>query len=206
MHHRVFLFSFNSNEEALRFVELLSEHLRGANIIIDLKGTTVKVRVYGSRSDIKSTFLKIKDLVTIVKGERGEGLKKYSLRYLLTSSELKAPIPIDLIRDVLALKEFKVEIKRGYVITDASLEEVRRTIERISEIYSELRSVRASPRAKKVIALMSSLTELSVGEALKVLLDNGVIRTVEGAGTYALTCKYEVVLEVVRKLLKEMLK
>lgn len=206
MYHRIFLFSFNNNDEALKFIELLSKHLKGANIIVDLRGTTVRVRIYGSRNDIKSTFLKVKDLVTIVKVEYKKGLKRYPLKYLLTSSELKSPIPIDLIQDILTLKGFKAEIKRGHVITNASLEDIQQVIKKISETYFRLKNLRASPRAKKVIALMVSLTELPIKEILEILLNNGVVSKVKNVGTYVLTCKYEDALKVMRKLLKEVLK
>jgi len=201
MYHRVFLFSFSDYEEALKFIELLSEHLKGANIIVDFKGTTVRVRIYGSRSDIESTFLKIKDLVAIVKGESKGGLRKYPLRYILTNANLKAPIPVNLIQDVLVLRGFKAEIKRGHIVTDASLKEVQRILETISEIYLKLREVKASPRAKKVIALLATLTGSSIEESLKMLIDEGIIRTVEKTKAYVITCKYEAAIEAVRKLL-----
>jgi len=201
MYHRVFLFSFNNHEEALKFVELLSEHLKGANIIVDFKGTTVKVRVYGSRNEIESTFLKIKDIVAIIKGESKGGLRKYPLRYLLTKAELKAPIPINLIKDILTLKGFDVEIKRGCVITNASLKEVQKTLEKTSEAYLKLRTIKASPKAKKVIALMMVLTGDSVEEVIKRLFNSKVINVIEKRGTYVLSSRYEEVIEFMKKLL-----
>ncbi len=202
-YHRVFTFTFRSPEEALRFVELLSEHLRGANIIVNMRGSSVKVRVYGSRDEIEDVALRMRDALTVVRGSGRAGLKRYPLRYLLDKAELRASIPIDLLRDVLELKGFKASIERGCLATDASLSDVLAALEGLSEAYLSLVRVKASPKAKRLAALLSSVRGVPAPEALEELARSGVIRRVEGAGTYVSAMEYGEALSAVRKLLSE---
>ncbi|WP_367834438.1 DUF2067 family protein [Vulcanisaeta sp. JCM 16159] len=108
MVHRKFVFVFNSMDEALTFIEAITNKIKSKELLIRYdvgNGIRVWVSMQGEPHEIELYSMEIKRAYNDIKLMRGKfGVRTYDISLILSKARLSAAMPIDLIIDLLHIK------------------------------------------------------------------------------------------------------
>lgn len=203
MSYRIIKFSFNNKDEAIDFIELINTQLKTANLIVDLKGNIVSVKIYGTKDEIKGIISELKDLLSLVRSREKGAFLKVSIKHLLSSVNLKASIPINLILEIVQMKGYEIRMNKGYLVTNASFELLKDIAIKLSNAYFKLKNIQATPKAKRIIALYSLLFDKDINDSIKELHKMRIINVIKDLGRYTLSSNYEEAVDKIKNLLKQ---
>ncbi len=184
---RKLVFKVSSTEELEKLVEVISESVtvKGVEVYLETKTNTVCVYIYGPKDLAKQAEAQILQAVKAYRGQTRKdyrGLYHYDILQVLDKLNLKVAIPLDLLVEVLKLKGYRAELRKGILYTDASLDELGKVAKRIADAYYALRYSELTTQAKKAVALAAALLDVDesrVEELANNLLKEGLLKTFE---------------------------
>lgn len=160
-----------SGDECIELSNALLENTGGlGTITIEAKKNHIVVSVYGYKSDVKETWMLIKNLV----GERrelkqvGKGLSRVAVNHL--AKILKRTFPPKLLVEILKRNGYYAlyEEEESVITTNASLEELRRIAEALSDVYVRIGDVCRGTITRYYLTALIILT----GDELDKIIEN----------------------------------
>ncbi len=183
MARREFTFTFDNQQDALTFIDLVSKKVKSKELLIryNLYGNVVKVwiAIQGDAHEVEvygNEVLKIYRDLKLMKGRFG--VKTFDVSFILAKARLEAAIPIDIIVDILQLMGVPTEVEGSKIKVkgDMSLERLVEIAESISKLYREMMEREISSQAKRVIAIYAYLSKKPLDEAIADLLRHNIIK------------------------------
>ena len=171
---REFHASFRSREEVQTFLELVQRFVHGVEYVIDVRGTSVRIRLLGTSSEVEKAYFRIRGIEAAVKGR--PGLRTYPLELVFGEADVEAAIPGDLLVPALEVMGFRAKVSRGALVTDADFRQVVELVEKLSRAYRRLMDEPISARAKRLVALYMVATGSDVEEAVGELARLGILQ------------------------------
>lgn len=193
MVHRYIVFSFSSPREAIEFMEHVQKVMKPRRIDATLRGSKVKITLHASPEDISDVVAYLKRVVREWRRARVRvrGNYRYSIPFLLRSVTLDVSIPVNAVVDILRLRGFSAEMDGLMLVTNASLDAVKRFIHLFSAKYKDALGLSATPLLKRLLAVVSAAKEVDLSDAFSLLVDKGIARYDPGQDKYILAAKYE---------------
>ncbi|PLJ77750.1 MAG: hypothetical protein B7L53_05235 [Thermofilum sp. NZ13] len=174
---------FSTPEEAVQFLKTLERLLPGRSFLGELKVNKVKIFVPES-DEAEKTIHKIKQLYNQQRHTYSYGVvKSYDLSSVLTLARLEAPIPATLIVEALKIQGFKAALSGDILKTDATLDGIIKTVERLSAIYKETLTLTATAQTRRLISLYAFAKGLRVEDAVDDLYKLGLLTETSGKVT-----------------------
>ena len=161
-----------------RFLERLQSSVIGETVIGEMRGDTIKIQIYGSRSTIQRSIARIKQLLREYSTPRAGPGRRYSVRLL--SREAGVALPPDVLVEVLRLQGYRASYAEGQIETDAGEDEVVAAARLLGEAVRRLQAVHATRTAKKVLMAVLALDPSArPGEVAAEALSLGVFEELE---------------------------
>ncbi len=208
-YYRVITVAFNSSEEALRFLDLVTRKIKTFQLYARTRaGRVVELTLVGDPAEIAVALSEIKKIAKTIKEmyRKERGLATYDVRIILDYAKIEAAIPLDVAFKVLELLGHKVELLRGGKIrTDAELSEILEVIEQVSRIYREMMDMDITPQAKRIIAMWCTVFDENPDEAVIELETLGILRryVTEDRNLVVLARSYDEAYREVKELVRK---
>ncbi len=200
MEKRKIIYSFEDEEELVKFVDFLLQEIPSCNISIKIKGgKKVELIVYGTKWEVRNICSEIKKLrkefIMLTKSIKGP--TSIPLRRLYKSSG-KA-VPTECV--ILALEKigYRAIVEGGVLRTDAPIDVVLSVSKSIVKAMDELRLSAENISTKKFISVIHAITELSLEEIVSLSLREGIVVSSD-VGKYRLSCEWH---DAVEKMLRK---
>jgi len=165
---KTIVLTFRSNDDALKFVELIEKALKNKNVIVLVKGC--KVKIIAPSIEQEETIHKVKILYRYWKTSstpRGD-LYRHPIPLVLSLADLSISIPLNGLVSLLNLYGRKAELKNSFLVTSARLGEVVSLAERYSRAYRETTFLPLSPTLKRLVAAVATILRIDAEEALEI--------------------------------------
>lgn len=179
IYYKVISFSFNSQEEVIKFIELATKRIKVLQAYTRCKpNNVVEIILQGDPTEISVLIYELRRIAKAIKEmmRSGQPYNTYEIPILLEIANLKAAIPMDVVFKILELRGHKVQVKEDKLITSARFDEVLKTIEKVSELYAEMMDYDITPQAKRLIAIYSIVTGKSINDSIAELLNYGLVK------------------------------
>ncbi len=173
-------FTFGSNEEVVRFLDLASKKVKVFQMYARTRsGTNVEVILVGDPCEVNLAISELRKLAKTIRDmyRRERGLATYDQHMILESARLEAAIPLDVVYKTLELLGHRVEqLRDGRIRTDASFDEVVQLTEKVSKLYKEMMEMDITPQAKRIVAMYCIVFDRTIEEALAELEELGLLK------------------------------
>lgn len=158
-------------EECVDLSNTLLENLSGAgNVTIEAKQNNIVVTVYGYKSDVRETWMAIKNLLEEKRRLQpaGKGLIRINLNQL--AKVLKRTVPPKLLVEVLKRYGYYATYEKedSAVVTDVPLEELKRIAEQLGEAYLSIGNICRGTTTRYYLVALTVLT----GGDLEKIVEN----------------------------------
>lgn len=208
MYYKVITFSFLNKDEAVKFLELATKKVKTFQMYGRCKSNNqVEIILQGDPVEVNLAISELKKLAKTIKEmmRHDRGFAIYDISILLDMANLEAAIPLDVVFKIIELKGYKIEVLGGKIKTNASVDEIVRTMEYVSKLYREMMTMDITPQAKRLIAIHSIITgksiEKSIEELTKYKLLN--VHRDEERQLILLTQSYENSVRILKSILKQ---
>ncbi len=199
--------TFGSNEEVVKFLELISRKIKVFQMYARTRGSNnVELILLGDPYEVNLAISEIRKIAKIVKEmyRKVRGLATYDQRIILDTAKLEAAIPLDVAYRVLEFLGYRVETTRdGKLRTDATLREIVNVVEQVSRLYKEMMDMDITPQAKRIIAIYSIVMDRDIDEAISDLLKFELLKIFESEERklIVLAYSYEKALEKLKEII-----
>ncbi|MCD6510045.1 MAG: DUF2067 family protein [Thermoprotei archaeon] len=194
-----------TEEEMIEVLERLSERLNYVDFKAESRPGRIRVIFYGPKDLIRDAMAEAYEIARAVRGMMypdSNGLYAYSIREVVSLVRGVA-IPLNLLVYSLRFKGFEAYLDRGYVKTNAKLEDVMSAAASISDVYEEMKFTNATPMCKRLIALYSTVMDINVVEAIADLEDMKLIRRDGEEGPYILSTEFNQAIAKLKEMVGE---
>ena len=177
-----------------RFLERISEaiHSYGASLRID--GDRLIIEVYGERSMIMDSWLRIKRIVA----DYSKLGKSYPPRILY--KDVGLAIPLDVLAEVLSLSGYRAAVENGELMTNAPYDTVISYAQAVKDALEGSKLIYATRTAKKLIVAASAYSALDPQRVIEAALNAGLMTMNDDGKLELLKPWREAVRELVRGL------
>jgi len=192
--------SFASSSEALEFVEL-AEKLVGEGVEFIVKGNKVKAIALTSTSATQS-LARVREVYRYwrMSTAPSSGVYRHPLPIVFSMAELAASIPPRCIAVALRLMGFRAEVSGSFLVTDATLQLVVRTAERVSRAYREALALNVTPSLRRIISASSAALDLPPANVLETLHRTGAVKYLADRNVWTMCLSEEKILEILKGL------
>mgnify|MGYP001772750263 CR=1 FL=1 len=191
-------FTFASSAEAVKFIELLNKKLGKGCFLGEIKGNKVKVFIPLGK-DHRRLVQEVKHLYAEVHSSSAYRPRSFEVTTVFSASNLKVAIPVQALLEALRVEGYKAELRGSRIVTDASFQHLTELAERLSEAYSEAVRLKLTSPLRRIAAVAAVCSSSSVDQALKLLMDQGLVtRSKDG---YLLAMTPDAVVEKLKDVL-----
>ncbi len=205
MSYKVLTFKFNSSNEALNFIKLVTSRVRASQIITRYSvGNKVEIVLQGDPTEINMIVMELKRLAKIVKeiSRKGVSMNVYDANFLLSMAKLEAAIPLEVAFTILELLGYKVDFRENKLKTDAPLEKVLEIMNITSRVYREMMSMNITPQAKRIIAMYVVVKGKDIQRSIDDLINLNLLNRHEELNLIVLAHDYEKSVKILKEKLK----
>jgi len=159
-----------------RFLERLNRAIHSYGALMRVEGDSVIIEVYGTKSMIRDTWIRIKKLLS----EYAEGPQS-GFRLARVYRDAGLALPADVISEVLRYYGYKAEADGVNLYTNAPYEDVLEAALKVKDAIISMRELPATRTAKKAVATLSAVWGESPQRVIELLLESGhAVLTEEG--------------------------
>jgi len=194
---RVITIRFASSREAAEFLQYAASLV--SNLAAEQSGSALKLILLEPSEDDYRKLMELLRQWRLSRQAPRKGVYRHSVTLLLSSMDLKVGIPVSALADILALKGYRAALEGGYLVTNAPFDTVVKLGELFSSRYADAVLIPAPPMVRRLIAVLATVREVTVDEALEELERMGLVKLDEGSGRYVLTRNYEQALDELRR-------
>ncbi|WFO75908.1 DUF2067 family protein [Desulfurococcaceae archaeon MEX13E-LK6-19] len=167
-------------DECLKLAELIKDNITTLEAAIEVKEHGIEVTLYGYKTDIKRAWVKVKQIVSLHKelsSLSGKEHKRIPVDYLVSLTRKTFP-PILLV-EILSRKGYKAKYSNGVIETNADIEFLKNVIEKIAEVYEEIKYSVRGTTTKYFVAAASIILDLDPNYVIEEGLKKGLLRSDE---------------------------
>jgi len=179
-YYKVLTVAFNSVEEAVRFLDLVSRKIKVFQLYARTRGSrVVELTLVGDPAEVTVAIAEIKKIAKTIKEmyRKERGLATYDVRVILDYAKIEAAIPLDVAFKTLELLGYRVEqLKSGKIRTNAEFSKVVEVVEQVSKIYKEMMEMDVTPQAKRIVAMWCVVLDRTPEEAIEELEALGILK------------------------------
>ncbi|WP_456481738.1 DUF2067 family protein [Methanopyrus sp.] len=177
MEKREVTFTFPDRDSAQRFLRAVeTTRARGVDTVVELRGTRVKVKVFGPHAAVKAHLRRLGELRRTVLSESEEE-KQVRLHLSTICREAGAPkVPPELLRDALRRRGYRARVRGPWITTDAPMSELRELVKGLAEAYREARFYAASEPVRRMLAVLSHEYDVDPMDLAYEAIERGVLR------------------------------
>jgi len=152
-----------------KFLERISKSIYSYGASIRLEGDSITIEIYGEKSMIRDSWIKLKALLS----EYHKLSKMYPSKLLY--KDVGLAIPLDVLAEILKLEGYKSEASREGLLSEAPYEEVIARAEAMKSSLEEAKDLYATRTAKKLLVGASALTGIPVSRVVEISLQSGLV-------------------------------
>ena len=163
-----------NGDECFKLAEIIKTNMVSKESTIIIKDNGIVIELYGYKTDIKNTWLKIKRLLSIYKATYSrEGRNVYPLEHIVSLS--RKTFPPRLLVEILKYQGYMAEYKDGNIISNADLEHIVKLVNRINELINDLRYTVKGTTSKYFLVAASILLNTDPMSIIEHSLNKGLM-------------------------------